>query len=326
MEANDDTARKAAWTSYWATGGLHSCIGSFAGNYSGAIGRFWADVFATLAPGQRVLDLATGNGALPLMLVEHRAQDGLRIDAVDLAELSPAWYRPEVHAGIHFHPGVAMEALPFEAGRFDLVVSQFGFEYADRGKALQECLRVLDGKGQLALVMHHAGSVLVEVGRAELENQGFLLGESGLFPAARAVIPWFAQARSGVNLRGNGEAAACRENYNIAMLALARKAAGSRAPDVLNETRDAVHALLAQTGTDASTSLQALEGHREQLQQAQLRTAELIGHALGEAEASAMVARLEQARPEAQVRCEPISQAEGLLGWALRMLPAQSAG
>lgn len=326
MEPTDDTARKAAWTSYWATGGLHSCIGSFAGNYTGAIGRFWADVFDALKPGQRVLDLATGNGALPLMLVERRAQDGLRIDAVDLAELSPAWYRPELHAGVCFHPGVAMEALPFEAGRFDLVVSQFGFEYADRGKALQECLRVLDGEGRLALVMHHAGSVLVEVGRVELANQTFLLGDSGLFPAARAVIPWFARARAGIDLRGNGEAAACRENYNVAMQALARQAVGSRAPDVLHETRDAVHALLARTGSDPSASLQALEAHREQLQQAQLRTAELIGHALDEADASAMVATLEQARPGAQVRCEPIGQAEGVLGWALLMQPAQPAG
>jgi hypothetical protein len=168
--------------------------------------------------------------------------------------------------------------------------------------------------------------VLVDVGRAELDNQDFLLGESGLFPAARAVIPWFARARAGVDLRGNTEAATCRGNYNLAMQALARKAAGSRAPDVLDETRDAVHALLARTGSDPSPSLQALDVLRGHLQQAQLRTAELIGHALVEADAMAMVERLEQARPGAQVSCEPISQAEGLLGWALRMQPAQPAG
>lgn len=326
MEPNGDDARKAAWTSYWATGGLHSCVGSYDGNYTGAIGEFWAGVFDGLKPRQRVLDLATGNGALPLMLFERRGGDGLRIDAVDLAQLSPPWYRPDVHAGVLFHAGVAMEALPFEAGCFDLVVSQYGFEYADRQKALQECLRVLGHDGGLALVMHHAGSVLVEVGRAELQNQAFLLADQGLIAAARAVIPWFAKARAGVDLRGHAEATACRESYNAAMQALARQAGISRAPDVLTETRDQVHALLARTGSDPSAALDALDACRERLEQAQVRTAELIEHAFDGSAAADLMARLRQARPEASVTCEPIRQREGILGWALRMRPSQPTG
>lgn len=219
-----------------------------------------------------------------------------------------------------------MEALPFGAGHFDLVVSQYGFEYADRQEALQECLRVLGHDGRLAMVMHHAGSVLVEVGRSELENQNFLLSEHGLLAAARAVIPWFARARAGVDLRGHAEATACRENYNAAMQALARQAEISRAPDVLTETRDHVHALLSRTGSDPSAVLDALEAFRRQLGQAQVRTAELIAHALDEPAAADLVSSIRHARQDASVTCEPIRQREGILGWALRMQPIQPTG
>ena len=68
--ANDP--RRQAWSSYWAQGALHSCTGSFDARYSGAIGAFWDAVVAEIPPGSRVLDLATGNGALPLRLWSTR--------------------------------------------------------------------------------------------------------------------------------------------------------------------------------------------------------------------------------------------------------------
>ena len=43
MSLPDESARRAAWSAYWATGGLHSCVGSFGGNYGGAIGGFWRE-------------------------------------------------------------------------------------------------------------------------------------------------------------------------------------------------------------------------------------------------------------------------------------------
>ena len=118
MSLPDESARRAAWSAYWATGGLHSCVGSFGGNYGGAIGGFWRNVFSRLpATPVRALDLATGNGAIPLMLWEQRGQGGLlTVDAVDLAQLAPSWHRADQHAGIRFHAGVAMEAAS-SAGR-----------------------------------------------------------------------------------------------------------------------------------------------------------------------------------------------------------------
>ena len=176
-------ARREVWSTYWAQGALHSCVGSFDERYSGAIGAFWDDIVATMAAGTRVLDLATGNGALPMRVWKHHG-NRVHVDAVDLAALAPPWYQPADHESIAFHAGVLMEALPFADGGHDWVVSQYGFEYADRDAALSECLRVLAPQGRLAFVMHHVDSVLVAVGREELANIECLLAADGLVQAA----------------------------------------------------------------------------------------------------------------------------------------------
>lgn len=322
MTTPEQAARQAAWNAYWATGGLHSCIGSYAGNYAGAIGEFWQRQFAGLGPADRVLDLATGNGPLPLMLWESSPADCPQVDAVDLARMAPRWYRPEVHAAISFHPGIAMERLPFPDGVFDLAVSQFGFEYAQRGPALRECLRVTAGGGRIAFVMHHAGSVLVDVGRGELANGTALLAPGGLLAAAGGVIPWFARARAGEDLSRNAEALAKRGEYNDAMRRLAGQAQASRAPDLLLEARDWVHRLLASVGVDPEPAQRLLAGYRDALGSAGLRTAEMIEHALDEAAVRDMVAQIDTHRPGASVDVAPLQQREGVLGWALRVGPA----
>ena len=155
----DADARRIAWSQYWSAGGLHSCPGSFAGNYAGAIADFWQTALADLTPGTRVLDLATGNGALPQLLLQ-RYGDEVQVDAVDAAQLAPTWFDPSRHPGVRFHSGVMIEALSFEDASFDCVVSQYGIEYAMRPDACQQALRVLRPQGRLALVMHHTGSVL----------------------------------------------------------------------------------------------------------------------------------------------------------------------
>jgi len=318
------SARRAAWSAYWATGGLHSCVGSFDGNYSGAIGDFWRDVFASLPAGPlRALDLATGNGALPRLLWEQRKpMPGLEVDAVDLAQLAPGWLDPARHGGLRFHAGVAMESLPFQDDCFDLVTSQYGFEYARRDAALAEALRVLKPGGRLGLVMHHAGSVLVRVGRSELHNQALLLAPQGLLSATAAVLPWIAKARAGIDPSGEPGALQARKAYNDAIQSLATDIAGSTAPDLLVETRAWVNQLLAGTGTDPSAALAKLAAYREGLVAAGLRTGELIEHALDADQLQSLVEAIKAARPDASVQVQTLQQAQGVLGWGLRLDPA----
>ncbi|HEU4814058.1 MAG TPA: class I SAM-dependent methyltransferase [Xanthomonadaceae bacterium] len=316
--ADDKDARRRAWSTYWAQGALHSCVGSFDDRYSGAIGAFWDDIVAGIGPGARVLDLATGNGALPMRIWKRHGAD-VQVDAVDLATLAPSWYRPDAHPSITFHPGVSMEALPFADGHHDWVVSQYGFEYADREAALSECLRVLAPHGRLAFVMHHAESVLVAVGRQELANVQRLLAPDGLLHAARAAIPWVALARNGsADVARHPDALAARAAYNDAMVRLADAIVASKLPDALVEGRQWVHGLLSgpQAG-DADAALRALDAYGDTLGGAALRTGEMLDHALDAAHVAAMARRLQSARPDATVEARPLRQAEGVLGWAL---------
>ena len=317
--------RRRAWSSYWAGGALHSCIGSYAGNYAGAIGDFWRARFECLQAGSRVLDLATGNGALPLLLQECTgAEAGIRIDAVDLAEVAPSWLQPSRHTGIAFHRGVAMEDLPFIDQSYDLVVSQFGLEYARWPQALHEILRVGKPEGGVALVMHHADSVLVKVGREELANQQLLLEADGLLNAVGAVIPWMARARSGAaGMQGNAEALACRHRYNQAMNRLAEVIEASPAPDLLIEGRAWAHGLVSgANGVDPDQQLSLLASYREAMHAAALRTSEMVEHALDRAQVNDLLAVFQEQRPGHDVACQPISQKEGVLGWGVLVTPA----
>ncbi|MGV8940371.1 MAG: class I SAM-dependent methyltransferase [Lysobacter sp.] len=316
--------RKAAWSSYWAGGTLHSCVGSYDSNYSGAIGEFWHEVFKHVGSGARVLDLATGNGALPLMLWElHGAGRDISVDAVDLATIKPSWHQDTVHAGIKFHPGVAMEQLPFEGGSFDWVISQFGLEYATRPDSLNECLRVAGADGVLAFVMHHAGSVLVSVGKVEVANLELLLAPDGLIEAAQKVVPWLARTRGGEASQGDPAALLAKSRYNSAMARLGEAIERSAVPDVLLQCRQWVHDLLIETnGANQEHQLRLLQGYQESLREAGLRTGEMVQQALDAGQMKEVVDFLANTRPDSLIACEPLHQEEGILAWGLMVSPA----
>ena len=307
MGPGEDNERREAWSSYWSSGRLHSCASGDQDNYGGAIAQFWRTFLERLPPPARLLDLATGNGPLPRLVWELH-KDAADIDAVDLAEVAPAWHSPSLHRGVRFHRSVRLEALPFADASFDGAMSQFGFEYARRAP--------------IALVMHHAGSVLVAVGREELEHHGWLAGDDGLVEAARGVIPWLAQARAGIPAGEAERAARARARYNAAMQALAERTQQSTAPDLLLEARQAVHGLVARVpagGADAT--LQSLDAYAGELARARLRTAEMVSHALDAAQLEDLRERLRSARPGQAVDCSELRQAEGVVAWSLVCAP-----
>ena len=320
MSIDHSISRKNAWSSYWANGALHSCVGSFAGNYAGVIADFWRPLFERLRPGERMLDIATGNGALPLLSWEQRESGGgISVDAVDLAVVAPAWHDPGKHEAIRFHPGVRMEQLPFPDQSFDLVTSQYGLEYGQWPEALHECMRVCRADGTAAFILHHAGSVLVKVGECELDNQRLLLAPDGLVRTAREVLPWVDLARSGgIGPLRESEARRCKDAYNLAMRRVGESIEASEVPDLLLEARTWIHGLVfASDSSEAMNRLPRLDSYRDALVTAMMRTGEMVSHALHQQALDAMVATLRQARPGAAISCRVIEQPEGVLGWGV---------
>lgn len=151
-----------AWSLYWAGGNLDSCLPADRGDGDPhPIRQLWADLATSLAPGSRVLDLATGNGTVPVTLL--RANPALEISGVDQAEIDPAAAVSDVPelARVAFQGRVDVADLPFPAGSFDAVTSQFGVEYGALEEAVGEALSVLRAGGQLVFLMHHVDSEVV---------------------------------------------------------------------------------------------------------------------------------------------------------------------
>jgi SAM-dependent methyltransferase len=104
---------------------------------------------ARIRSGMRVLDVACGTGVVAVTA----ARLGARVTALDLTpELLEVARTNAQLAGVEidFHEG-DVEQLPFEAGAFDAVVSQFGHMFAPRPDvAIREMLRVLKSGGTIA--------------------------------------------------------------------------------------------------------------------------------------------------------------------------------
>jgi SAM-dependent methyltransferase len=108
-----------------------------------------------LAPGQRVLDLASGTGE-PALSAAARVAPAGHVTATDLvpAMLDGARRRASARglANIAFE-GADMEALPFPDANFDRVTCRFGIMFVpDPVRAMREARRVLVPQGRIGLM------------------------------------------------------------------------------------------------------------------------------------------------------------------------------
>jgi SAM-dependent methyltransferase len=175
-----------AWDRYWHFDRVASCCDEGGrSNYDPGIADNWRNWFASVAPGTRVLDLCTGNGAIPLIALEvserddkHFAITGVDRAAINLAEFAVT--RRERLARIEFRGEVEAEQLPFADGSFGAVSSQYGIEYSDLARSLPETVRVLSDGGRLRFCMHAAEGTVAEGTCAQLADADFVLDEVAL--------------------------------------------------------------------------------------------------------------------------------------------------
>jgi SAM-dependent methyltransferase len=106
------------------------------------------------APGNRILDVGCGSGALDRQLAE-RLGEGARIDAVDVNPFllrEAAELAADFGERIRFAPGSAT-ALPFPDQTFDCVFSVTVLEECDAEKAIAEMVRVTRPGGRVGIVV-----------------------------------------------------------------------------------------------------------------------------------------------------------------------------
>jgi SAM-dependent methyltransferase len=292
-------SRSSAWDRFWSYDRLASFgTGRGAGNYGEPIAAGWRDFFAALPAGSRVLDLATGNGAIAVLAIE--AGDNLRVTGADLAAVRPAAF---VSKGkdrlekIRFLAGAPAEDLPLDDATFDAVVSQYGVEYSDLERSLPEAARVLAPGGYIRFAMHAAdGAVAARTARA-IADTDFLLDQLDLPGRASACVAAILGVERG---RATGPFAqvAAQEKYaafRSALQAVAERTATAADPDMLASVHRSLTDLFQQRQSHDEAALQSriadlateVADHRE-------RQRALVAAALSADQVQALAERLSQ--------------------------------
>ena len=152
----------AGWDSYWKGIGRTGAY-STGGVKHPAIQAFWSGFFhdvGTDYPAPRILDIASGDGAVLERALEVFGEAGASFTCLDASEAAIDNIRerfPQVR-------GVIADArmVPLETAAWDVITSQFGVEYAGPD-ALNEAARLLADGGRLGLLLHNqAGSIFLE--------------------------------------------------------------------------------------------------------------------------------------------------------------------
>ncbi|HRE13788.1 MAG TPA: class I SAM-dependent methyltransferase [Usitatibacteraceae bacterium] len=323
MTADARGERRGAWSGYWAAGANHSCTGTYGETYGGSVGAYWRKAFAGLGPADRVLDLATGNAVLPRMLLESRLDSSIACAGVDLSPVSPGWLdelAPAVRSRIDIRGGVDLARLPFDAGTFDLVTSQYGFEYCDSPDAVAEIARVLRPAGRVAMVLHHAAGRPAWLAARESSHLDWLLAPGGFLSAVESLLGPMARAATAAGreaLKRDPAANAARERFNAAQAELAsREGEGA---DILFEAREAAMALFQSAAAQGVAAARGrLDALREAYRASRVRLGDLVEHALDEAAVESLRERL-SSRVGRVAAISPIEDQGHLMGWTLEL-------
>ena len=321
------SAPHEAWRRLWATGVTDSFgdtpqAGVGATSRPPLAGHWLGWLAAHVGSGARVLDLGTGNGALPRWLLQACPGLPLQCDGVDVVPLQPAWLAtlpPVQQAQVHFHAGVSAAQLPFAAGGYDLVLSQYGMEYAGWPQALPEALRMLAPGGRLALVLHHAASRPARLAREEIDHAHWLL-HSGWLPAATQMaqaLSLLGSESGRLTLAREPHWAAVRQRFDQFQQDLRERSDDSLCPDLLIDAQHwctQAFRRSAEQGAAAGEAAMAQVGGM--VQDAEARLQDLLAHVLDEAQFQALcqaVARAGLATHEART----LHDDGHLMGWWL---------
>ncbi len=325
-----DRLSRDDWSEYWRKATITTFAREFNENYDYEFRLFWDAQFQRLGDGAHVLDVATGNGAIALLVAEFAEWAGksFRITATDYADIRP----PDDLAGVEsvrkhlpqidFHGGTPMEATGLADASADLITSQYGFEYGDRDGALTEFARVLKSGGRAAMVLHHDQSLVVRQARDAVEQTKLILQREKLDERAERLIRAMGDPRTPEDfqrLKVNAKSEAARKKLNAAVERINSEADSFLDPDGFISTF--IGALMEVFVTHRTASqadkLAYVRRLRADTDSFRVRMADLMSAALTESDFDALVDALE-AGPFTVVEKDTIQyKGRDLMGWTL---------
>ena len=222
------------WSEYWKHGSLTTFFeGEFQVGYSGEVAEFWEKQFSALAPKATIVDLATGNGAIPYIAAQVNAREKkeFRIIGIDYAEIRlPNAQDVQLQMNdVELLPNRPMEQTGLENNVADLITSHFGFEYGDQSSVLDEIERLLRPGGSLALVMHHPDSAVVQQAKRDYRQTRMCIQEERLDRKVRDLVKIVGDARTPeqrAQLKNSKDAEKLRNQINRTMQRLLKRVEG----------------------------------------------------------------------------------------------------
>ncbi|WP_406828170.1 methyltransferase domain-containing protein [Microbulbifer sp. ARAS458-1] len=187
----------SSWQSYWQQADDKK-VCELGGTDHPAISQFWHRFFSDARLGAksasrklRIVDIASGSGAVfehLFSIVDEECCDSVCVD-LSYGAVKAVKNRRRAVSGVVAN-GLA---LPFTESCADIVVSQFGIEYAgfEAVTGLQSLIRP---RGRLALLLHHRGGAIYDecyhnyLALREVQKSGFLQGAIAMFPHAFSVL------------------------------------------------------------------------------------------------------------------------------------------
>jgi SAM-dependent methyltransferase len=169
------------WSEYWTTDGASGEVFVNArGEKHPYLAEYWKKKFEGLEKGDRIIDLASGAGSVFGQLPDDH---GLDLHAVDVSLEALGVLRSRI-------PGTttvvcAADSVPYQDHMFDLVVSQFGIEYAGI-EAFGEAARLVSRGGSLIALCHIRDGYIDSNNRAQLA-EAMLAVETGFIDKAIAL-------------------------------------------------------------------------------------------------------------------------------------------
>lgn len=146
------------------------------------LGTFWEDRISGVSADARVLELACGAGGV----IQHAYRMGYRnLTGLDISDAAIDILKgrfPEVQGVVS-----SVEAAPLEPESFDLIVSQFGFEYAGPHESAPKVASLLAPGGRFTAIVHMSEGAIAEECRTALQAcEAF--SATGFIPASMRVF------------------------------------------------------------------------------------------------------------------------------------------
>lgn len=306
------------WETFYRGGAIVTGPAGPDGGYDLELRAAWVEFFSTLGPSASLLDIGTGNGAVPLIARQAAQAQGYAWDihGADLARIDPVRDVADGarrFEGITFHPGVPAEKLPFEDARFDAVTGHYALEYTRTHAALAEIFRVLKPGGDAQFIVHHADSELIRSARQSLAECDLVLQETKLYRRLHKLVT-MEQVTPGSTDQATNELRSAIQAVKQA-IPQARHAGGGR---VLDVALDAAQKLLnARKQLPAAAAGAEVDRAEADMRASAQRLNDLVGHACSEARMDALQAEAAAVGFTLIERLPQYHAGNHLVGWQL---------